>query len=143
VEAFGAEEEEALARDDLDAAIEANMRMWLAGPHRTVEDIDPALRELFADMQRRAFELGKGHDDVRAVRLDPPASQRLGEVQAPTLVITGDEDVGDIHRIAEKLDAEIPGATRATIAGAAHLPNLEQPEEFDRIVLGFLAEHGV
>jgi len=142
VEAFGQEEEEALARDDLDAAIEANMRMWLAGPRRSVEDIDPALRELFADMQRRAFQLGQGHDDVRTVRLDPPASQRLGEVRAPTLVITGDEDVGDIHRIADRLAAEIPSAKRATIAGAAHLPNLEKPEEFDRIVLDFLASQG-
>jgi 3-oxoadipate enol-lactonase len=143
VEAFGEEEEEALARGDLDAAVDANLRMWLAGPRRQPEDIDPALRKLFADMQHQVFELQEGHDDVRAVRLDPPASQRLGEVQAPTLVITGDEDVGDIHRIAEQLAAEIPGASRATIAGAAHLPNLEQPEEFDRIVLGFLAEHGV
>lgn len=142
VEAFGAEEEEALERGDLDAAVEANLRMWLVGPRRTVEDIDPALRELFADMQRQAFRLQEGHDDVRAVRLDPPASQRLGEVKAPTLVITGDEDVGDIHRIADRIVAEVPGAARATIADAAHLPNLEQPEEFDRIVLDFLASHG-
>jgi 3-oxoadipate enol-lactonase len=143
VEAFGEEEEEALARGDLEAAVDANLRMWLAGPRRKVEDIDPSLRERFADMQRQAFQLQKGHDDVRAVRLDPPASQRLREVQAPTLVITGDEDVGDIHQIAERLVAEIPRARRATIAGAAHLPNLERPEEFDRIVLGFLAEHGI
>jgi pimeloyl-ACP methyl ester carboxylesterase len=38
--------------------------------------------------------------------------------------------------------AEIPEARRATIAEAAHLPNLERPEEFNRIVLDFLAEHG-
>jgi pimeloyl-ACP methyl ester carboxylesterase len=57
--------------------------------------------------------------------------------------VTGDEDVADIHRIADRLSAEIPGAERATIADAAHLPSLERPEEFDRIVLGFLAEHGV
>ena len=36
----------------------------------------------------------------------------------------------------------IQGAERATIAGAAHLPNLERPEEFDRIVLDFLSRHG-
>jgi 3-oxoadipate enol-lactonase len=63
-------------------------------------------------------------------------------VKAPALVITGDEDVADIHRIADRLVAEIGGATRATIAGAAHLPNLEKPEEFDRIVLDFLASCG-
>jgi hypothetical protein len=26
---------------------------------------------------------------------------------------------------------------------AGHLPNLERPDEFDRIVLGFLGKHGV
>jgi pimeloyl-ACP methyl ester carboxylesterase len=75
--------------------------------------------------------------------LDPPAHERLADVRAPTLVVTGDEDVSDIHRIADRLVAGIPGARRATIAKAAHLPNLERPDEFDRLVLGFLAEHGV
>jgi 3-oxoadipate enol-lactonase len=142
VEAFGAEEEEALGRGDLDAAIEANLRMWLAGPRRTLDAIDPAIRERVGEMQRDAFLLQEGHDDIRAVRLDPPASQRLAEVSAPTLIVTGDEDVQDIHEIADGLMAEIPEARRATIAEAAHLPNLERPEEFNRIVLGFLEDTG-
>jgi 3-oxoadipate enol-lactonase len=58
-------------------------------------------------------------------------------------VLTGDDDVPDIHRIADRLAAGISGAERATIAGAAHLPSLDRPEEFDRIVLDFLARHGV
>jgi 3-oxoadipate enol-lactonase len=141
IEAFAAEEEEALERGDLDAAATANLRMWLAGPRRSLGGIDPDIRELVAEMQRDAFVLQKGHDDVRAVRLDPPASQRLSEVHVPTLIVTGDEDVRDIHDIADKLSAEIPGAQRATIPDAAHLPNLERPEEFNRIVLDFLGEH--
>jgi 3-oxoadipate enol-lactonase len=143
VRAFGAAEEEALERGDIEAAIEANMRMWLAGPRRSLEAIDPAIRERVAEMQRRAFELQKGHDDVLPAQLDPPAHERLGEVRVPTLVVTGDEDVADIHEISDRLVAGISGARRATIADAAHLPNLERPDEFDRIVLGFLAEHGV
>jgi pimeloyl-ACP methyl ester carboxylesterase len=143
VEAFGEAEEEALARGDLEAAVNLNVDLWVVGPHRKGDEIDPALLGLVAEMQRNAFRLGEGHDDLREVRLDPPASQRLGEVSVPTLVVTGDEDVEDIHVIAGQLANGIPGAQRATIAGAAHLPNLERPEEFDRIVLGFLAEHDV
>lgn len=142
VESFGAAEEEALARGDLDAAITANLQMWLAGPRRSLDAIDPSLRGRVAEMQRDAFVLQKGHDDVRVVRLDPPPSQRLGEIRIPTLIVTGDEDATDIHAIADKIGAGIPGAERATIADAAHLPNLERPEEFNRIVLDFLAEHG-
>src|SRR6266550_2239812 len=37
----------------------------------------------------------------------------------------------------------VQGAERATIAGAAHLPNLERPEEFDRIVLDPLPPRGL
>lgn len=136
VRAFGEEEEAALERGDLDAAVEANVRIWLA------DDADPAVRALVTEMQRRAFELQSDHQ-LRMQRLDPPASTRLAEVRVPTLVVTGDEDVHDIHEIADRLAAEIPGAERATIAGAGHLPSLERPDEFNRIVLAFLREHGV
>jgi pimeloyl-ACP methyl ester carboxylesterase len=101
------------------------------------------LRSLVAEMQRTALALQQGHDELRMASLEPPASGRLGEITVPTLVLTGDEDVADIHEIADTLLAEIPGAERATISDAAHLPNLERPEEFDRIVLGFLRQHGV
>jgi pimeloyl-ACP methyl ester carboxylesterase len=140
---FWATEEEALESGDLDAAVDANLRMWLAGPRRELDDIDPGLRELVGEMQRQAFKQQQGHDDVRMLRLEPPESDRLDEVDVPTLVLTGDEDVGDIHSIADRLADGIRGAERATIAGAAHLPSLERPEEFDRIVLDFLARHGV
>jgi 3-oxoadipate enol-lactonase len=143
VESFGAAEEEALARGDLEAAIETNLQMWLAGPRRTLDAIQPDVRELVAGMQRHAFEAQKEQPDLRLERVDPPASERLGEIDVPTLVITGDEDVGDIHQIADRLMREIPGARRATMPEVAHLPNLERPEEFNRLVLGFLAEHGV
>jgi len=138
VHAFGDEEEAALARGDLDAAVDANLRMWLAGPRRSLDAIDPELRSLVAEMQRNAFELQQGHDELRMARLEPPASERLGEIGVPTLVVTGDEDVADIHQMADRLAAGIASAERATIADAAHLPNLERPEEFDGIVLGFL-----
>jgi pimeloyl-ACP methyl ester carboxylesterase len=138
-----AAEEEALERGDLDAAVDANLRMWLAGPNRDLDDIDPAMRELVGEMQRQAFRQQQGHDDVRMLQLEPPASERLGEVGVPTLVLTGDEDASDIHTVADRLADGIPLAERATIAGAAHLPSLERPAQFDSIVLGFLARHGV
>jgi 3-oxoadipate enol-lactonase len=143
VTAFFADEEAALERGDLDAAVDANLRMWLAGPRRSLDDMDPAIRMLVGEMQRQAFRQQKGHEDVRMLRLEPPASERLGDVNIAAQVLTGDDDVPDIHRIADRLAAGISGAERATIAGAAHLPSLDRPEEFDRIVLDFLARHGV
>jgi len=136
VRAFGAEEEAALERGDLDAAVEANVRLWLS------DGVDPEVRVLVAEMQRTAFERQIGHE-VELARLDPPASTRLADVRVPTLVVTGDEDVRDIHEIAGRLLAEIPGAERATIPGSGHLPSLERPDEFDRVVLAFFRKHGV
>jgi pimeloyl-ACP methyl ester carboxylesterase len=137
LEAFWNEEEQALERGDLDAAADVNVRVWLAG------NAEPEARALVAEMQRNSFELLAGHDDVRMAQLDPPASTRLAEVTVPTLVVTGDEDVRDIHEIAEKLAAEIPNAEHARIAGSGHLPSLERPDEFDAVVLAFLGKHGV
>jgi len=34
----------------------------------------------------------------------------------------------------------VPGARMETLRGAGHIVNMEKPEEFDRIVLDFLAE---
>jgi len=137
VHASWQEEEAALERGDLDAAAEANVKLWLG------DGADPEARALAAEMQRHAFELQAGYEELRMKRLDPPASTRLGDVRVPTLVVTGDDDVHDIHQIADKLEAEIPGAERAHIAGSGHLPSLERPDEFDRVVLAFLGKHGV
>jgi pimeloyl-ACP methyl ester carboxylesterase len=41
---------------------------------------------------------------------------------------------------ADLLARDIPGARRITLPGVAHLPNMESPEEFNSIVLSFLAE---
>jgi 3-oxoadipate enol-lactonase len=137
------EESAALDRGDIDAAVDAMVRGWVAGPRRELDAVAPEVRELVAEMQRNVYELQEGHDDVRSKRLDPPASQRLDEVRVPTLVLTGDEDFDDIKTIGDRLAAAIPGAERATISFAAHLPNLERPAEFDRIVLGFLGKHRI
>lgn len=135
-------EESALERGDLDAAVESQLT-WVTGPRRGRDAVAAEVLQLVATMQRNAYELQRRQDVERRDPLDPPASPRLGEIQVRTLSLTGAEDFDDIQQIADRLASGIPGAERATIANAAHLPNLERPEEFDRIVLGFLARHEV
>ena len=72
--------------------------------------------------------------------MDPPAAQRLGEISAPTLVVVGELDVRSVLRNADLLATEIPNARKAVVHDAAHLPNMEHPEEFNRIVKEFLLE---
>jgi len=136
-----AEEEAAFEAGDLDAAVEASLRTWVDGPRRSPEDVDPEVRARVGDMQRRAYELAEGSDEDDEELLVEDLAQRIGEVQAPTLVLVGEEDQPDMHRIAERLEREIPGARRATIADTAHAPSMERPREFDELVLPFLKEH--
>jgi 3-oxoadipate enol-lactonase len=135
------EEEAAFNKGDLDAAVEVTLRTWVDGPRRKPEDVDPDVRARVGEMQRRAFELYQEvGDEAEEELLVADVADRLGEIQAPTLVVVGAEDVPDIHAIADKLASEIPGARRATIENTAHVPSMERPEEFEQLVLGFIEE---
>lgn len=141
VRAFGRAEDEAVARGDLDAATEINLRQWVDGPRRTPADVDPGVREAVREMQRRALELqAPVWEELSEELLVEDVGARIGEVRVPTLVLVGAEDLADIHEIAARLVGEIPGARSATLAGTAHVPNLERPADFDALVLDFLAD---
>jgi pimeloyl-ACP methyl ester carboxylesterase len=136
---FGAEEDAALARGDLEGATELNLRTWVDGPQRGPGQVDPAVRERVREMQLLAFS-NPEPEGVRVQELAPPAIERLCEVQAPTLVVTGDLDVPEFVVLAGRVATRIPGAQQAVIAGAAHLPSMERPELYNRLLLDFLAE---
>jgi pimeloyl-ACP methyl ester carboxylesterase len=70
--------------------------------------------------------------------LDPPAIGRLAEITVPTLILLGDRDEVNIGAIAALLAANIAGAQTIVLPETAHLPNMEQPEHFNRVVLQFL-----
>ncbi len=113
--------------------------MWVDGPHRSPDAVDPVFRARAYAMGLRVNE--RAATDPRAVRLplDPPAVGRLGEVRVPALVIVGDRDVPFIQASADVLAAGIVGARQVVMPGTAHLPNMEQPDAFNRIVGDLLA----
>ena len=63
----------------------------------------------------------------------------IEKIRAPTLVITSDEDKVYPPSIARGMVKRIPGARLAIISGAGHLSNLEQPRQFNEVVLRFLS----
>jgi pimeloyl-ACP methyl ester carboxylesterase len=77
-------------------------------------------------------------DPAPRQELDPPAYERLTEIHVPTLIVMGAQDDPRLFKDADKLERDIVGARRVTIAEAHHMPNMEKPEEFNAIILDFL-----
>jgi pimeloyl-ACP methyl ester carboxylesterase len=132
--AFIAAEDEALERDDLDAAADANVETWLVGPGRDASDVPDDARHLVHDMQRRAFEITADWPDVEEDELDPPALERLAEIAVPTLVLQGEHDLDAIAAAADAVTTGVPGAERVDWPGVAHLPSLERPAEVAALI---------
>ena len=136
---FISEEDEAWERGDLAEATEVNLRMWVDGPNRTPDQVNPTVRERVRQMQLHAFGLDLP-EAAQKHPLTPPAIARLEEIRVPTLVVVGDQDVSEFRDLARLVAAGIQGARVVVIPGAAHLPNMENPELFNRIALGFLRD---
>jgi 3-oxoadipate enol-lactonase len=75
----------------------------------------------------------------RAIQdVDPSWADRLGEIAAPTLVVTGAEDALTPVSDAEVLVSCLRAAQLVVIPNAAHALMFGHPRAFNRAVLGFL-----
>lgn len=85
--------------------------------------------QLNPDSVRAAVEACMSHD-MRG---------RQAEIKAPTLVVVGSEDrLTPLHH-SEYLARTIPGARLVIIKRSGHIPHLEQPREFLKVVGDFTA----
>lgn len=137
--AFFDAEASALSRDDLDSAVEANLTWWVDGPRRDAGVVDASVRDLVRQMQRRAFELTAGWDEVEEKELDPPALERLAEIDVPTLVLVGALDLDAILDTARRVTEGIPDARLVDWPDTAHLPSMERPDDFWSLLGDWLA----
>jgi len=65
----------------------------------------------------------------------------LEAIEVPVHVVVGAEDTLTPPSVSRTMAQRIPGARLTIIEEAGHLSNIEQPEAFNRAVLGFLLEH--
>jgi pimeloyl-ACP methyl ester carboxylesterase len=127
--------QEAMARNDLDAAIEFGLQLWTDGPRRP-EAVNQEARERTRGMMKQLW--GRGQSQVESRSADPPAAGRLAELNTPTLAIVGAADNDFIQQIADEIAAQAPRARKVIIDDAGHHPNMEHPQEFNALVLEFL-----
>jgi 3-oxoadipate enol-lactonase len=65
-------------------------------------------------------------------------TQLLPNVRVPTLVVCGDGDPATPPSEGKRIAALIPGARYCEILNARHYPNVEQPRQFNTILLQWL-----
>jgi len=66
----------------------------------------------------------------------------LADIHVPTLLVAGEHDRNAPPAVMQKMAEKIARSRYAEMHGIGHLQNLEAPEEFDALVLDFLANPG-
>lgn len=141
------DEEDAFV-DRLDAAYEArdwpvlgrlSAEYWSIGVSRSAEQLDPAF-------VRTAYELARpsaarSRERPMAQPLEPPAYDRVVDIEVPALVTVGEFDVSEAIAQQAYLVNAIPDAAGYIFSDTAHIPSVEHPVEFLEVLTGWLAEH--
>jgi pimeloyl-ACP methyl ester carboxylesterase len=92
----------------------------------------------------RELVFARGTDElteaVRALRDRADNSETFASFEGPSLVAVGEGDLFFPAEEAESLSARARHGRFRVFAGARHLPNLEQPDEFNAALANFLAD---
>jgi pimeloyl-ACP methyl ester carboxylesterase len=115
--------------------------LWGFGPDRRAEELDPAFVALAYELN--APNLRHREENPASIPLEPPAYDRVVDIAVPTLVMVGDHDLSPTLAQYEYLVTAIPGADGCRFPDSAHIPSVEQPGEFERVLLDWLEEHGL
>lgn len=133
------------------AEIKQDAEYLAAAPQlRPLDELPPEERELGAWYRshnaagvREWLEMG---NETRRKRPPFPATRnritlaRLADLRMPVLLITGDIDPYTPPAALELFRRRLPHATALVIANSGHSAFWEQPEQFNRALLGFLGK---
>jgi 3-oxoadipate enol-lactonase len=97
-----------------------------------------ARRKIYEQLVANAEKL-KNVDSALEEKLSPPASKRLGEIKAPTLILEGEGDIADVHAHCDAINAGIAKSERVVVKDAGHLIQLEKPDVVAGKIEAFLA----
>ena len=128
--------ERAEEADDLERVNAIEAHLWLDGPASPEGRVSGQVRDLFLDMNGVALRA----PELTLEQEPPSAFERLAEITVPTLLLWGDLDFSHVQARCRHLSETLPNVQAEVMIGTAHLPNLEQPENFNDLVLGFLEQ---
>ncbi len=129
---------EAVIAEGAGAAFE---RLWLPSPIFDGLRRHPDRFEETVEMVRGFQAVEYLGDAAEPGYVQPDLAARLGEIEVPTLVVVGEDDLPDFRLIADLLEGNIQGARKAVITGTGHVPPVEDPPAFNRALMEFLASN--
>ena len=136
---------EANATADLiqNEGMEAFANTYSVGPTRVqFQNKNPRGWQEFRDQLAAHSALGSANT-MRGVQAERPSlfdlKEAMAGITAPTLVLTGDEDWPCLLP-GVMMKENIPTAALVVMANCGHTINIEEPDEFNTIVLDFLAQ---
>lgn len=136
--------DDASAREGRFASIEKVRRQGISPvveamlPKMIVPEAPEALRTRVRSIMESASAEGVTAA-LRAMAMRHDSTSVLPALSVPALVVVGDRDPVTPPSDAERMAAAIPHAKLVPIANAAHLSNMEHPEEFNKAVREFVA----
>ena len=132
------EAEKAYEAGDLDLLAEIETQIWFDGTGRTAEQVNPGMRRLAYEMNRTALSHEARGLGKRLPNTQTPAFDRLADLNIPVLIIIGEHDTPYILAAADYMVENLPTTQKVVIEDAAHLPNMDHPHKFQKIVESFL-----
>jgi 3-oxoadipate enol-lactonase len=101
-------------------------------------DADPELLEAFTEKKSHDVQADEGYRGQIAAALGHDTYERLPQIEAPTLVLTGDDDRVIPHPSSDVLVERIPDARLRIVRGTGHLFFIERPDETREVLAEFL-----
>lgn len=125
----------ALQQHDTSRAVEAILQIFHLSPSLSTAS-SQHIRTMVSDNLQRLFQPSRPPDvDTNAF---DTRDQWLPHIQAPTLLLVGDQAAAEIQTSAAALEACLSNVQRRDIAQSHFLLNIEQPQQFHQAVLAFL-----
>jgi len=121
------------------AGLAAFRTLWSAHPLTHLMTHDPDTQALLARILARY----PGHDLTAPAA--PPREvldeRMLAGIRLPVLIVNGVRDIDSRRRAGLRLRAALASADHKFIENARHLPNLDAPHEYNRLIADFASRH--
>jgi pimeloyl-ACP methyl ester carboxylesterase len=121
-------------QNGLESIVEPTVQRWFS------EDFKAAHPEVLDKIRKmiRGTTL-EGYMGVTAAFLGLDLEDRLREIKARTLYVSGAEDqLGGPPELMKGLSEKVKGASHVSVPTAAHIANIQNPAGFNRVLADFL-----